>query len=503
MANKTFSVPITTDSVFQAAATASGSVSGDTTTITSIALNVPDDMWALAVTPDDFPTVTIIDGKQYRWTIKAKKTTLGGGTYVQKATLNIGTKLVINKPFFTIKYGANPVSDPSECVRSFYDLGRLTYYEWDPGASDIEITGNESVPLNVESGDDSISIKLTTDATYRFTWTLKNKTYSNTKKLAAKATRITNSYKIPKLWNEELPSSTYGWMDLKIESIFGTQVYQTITKQIKVTVPDDCVPVINSVTVADKAGRVPASWNMFVEEQSNVGLSAVSVTPSYGSAIVSVTMEVDDKTYTGTPTSLPTSKIFDTYGVKTITVTVKDQRGRTAEKSARITVVEYDPPTLSVDSIRCGSDGSIENEGVYFLAMTDTTYSTCNGKNSLTLTVAYKLTSNWTYGTPKTISPGEGQTAVCGGDLDTEFSYDVKYVLKDQFNTVTVIDFVSTAVYLMHFLHGGRGVAFGSKATRENYADFAFNAIFRGTCEFEKPNGETVTIAQIIEKLGL
>ena len=489
MANKTFKIPITADSALQKPATAYGSVSGDVTTITSVSISVSDSEWILGCLVEDFPKVTIIDGKQYRWTIKTKKKNIDGNEYVAAATLNIGTKLVINKPFFTIKYGTNPVSEPYESVRSFYDLGRLTYYGWDPGASDIEITGNESVPLNVESGDDSISIKLTTDATYRFTWTLKNKTYSNTKKLAAKATRITNSYKIPKLWNEELPSSTYGWMDLKIESIFGTQVYQTITKQIKVTVPDDCVPVINSVTVADKAGRVPASWNMFVEEQSNVGLSAVSVTPSYGSAIVSVTMEVDDKTYTGTPTSLPTSKIFDTYGVKTITVTVKDQRGRTAEKSARITVVEYDPPTLSVDSMRCGSDGSIENEGVYFLAMTDTTYSTCNGKNSLTLTVAYKLTSNWTYGTPKTISPGEGQTAVCGGDLDTEFSYDVKYVLKDQFNTVTVIDF--------------GGVAFGSKATRENYADFAFNAIFRGTCEFEKPNGETVTIAQIIEKLGL
>ena len=493
MANKTFKIPITADSAFQKPATAYGSVSGDVTTITSVSISVSDSEWILGCLVEDFPKVTIIDGKQYRWTIKTKKKNIDGNEYVAAATLNIGTKLVINKPFFTIKYGTNPVSEPYESVRSFYDLGRLTYYGWDPGASDIEITGNESVPLNVESGDDSISIKLTTDATYRFTWTLKNKTYSNTKKLAAKATRITNSYKIPKLWNEELPSSTYGWMDLKIESIFGTQVYQTITKQIKVTVPDDCVPVINSVTVADKAGRVPASWNMFVEEQSNVGLSAVNVTTSYGSAIVSVTMEVGDKTYTGTLASLPASKIFEDYGVKTITVTVRDQRGRTAEKSARITVVEYDPPTLSVDSMRCGSDGSIENEGVYFLAMTDTTYSTCNGKNSLTLTVAYKLTSNWTYGTPKTISPGEGKTAVCGGDLDTEFSYDVKYVLKDQFNTVTVIDFVST----------GRGVAFGSKATRENYADFAFNAIFRGTCEFEKPNGETVTIAQIIEKLGL
>ena len=242
---------------------------------------------------------------------------------------------------------------------------------------------------------------------------------------------------------------------------------------------------------------------MFVQDQSNVALTAMDASISYGSAIKSVVMEVGEKKYTGTTDDLPASGTFKDYGVVDITVTVTDGRGRTAEKTAKITVVEYSPPTLSVDSMRCGSDGSIENEGVYFLAMTDSTWSGCNGKNVPTLTIAYKLTSERNYRTPKSLTPGEGVTTVCGGDLDTEFSYDVQYILKDTFNTVTVIDYVSTAVYLMHFLHGGRGVAFGSKATMENYADFAFNAIFRGTCEFEKPNGETVTIAQIIEKLGL
>ena len=79
----------------------------------------------------------------------------------------------------------------------------------------------------------------------------------------------------------------------------------------------------------------------------------------------------------------------------------------------------------------------------------------------------------------------------------------VRYVLKDTFNTVTVIDFVSTAVYAMHFLHGGRGVAFGSKATVENAVDFTFDAIFRHGVKFIKSDGSEVTMQQILNKLGL
>ena len=78
----------------------------------------------------------------------------------------------------------------------------------------------------------------------------------------------------------------------------------------------------------------------------------------------------------------------------------------------------------------------------------------------------YKLSSQGVYTSAVKELPIGEATTVCGGDLNTEFSYDVRYVLKDTFNTVTVIDFVSTAVYAMHFLHGGRGVAFGSWKTQ-------------------------------------
>ena len=91
-------------------------------------------------------------------------------------------------------------------------------------------------------------------------------------------------------------------------------------------------------------------------------------------------------------------------------------------------------------------------------------YSSCTGLNSITITAEYKKTDTSEWLNKKTIKPGSN---VLGGELDTEFSYDVRYVLKDAFSTVTYIDYVSTAIYLMHFLHGGRGVAFGQKATMD------------------------------------
>lgn len=100
-----------------------------------------------------------------------------------------------------------------------------------------------------------------------------------------------------------------------------------------------------------------------------------------------------------------------------------------------------------------------------------------------------------TDGTAETITPGIN---TCGGDLNTEFSYDVLYTVKDQFTTVTYIDYVSTAIYLMHFLHGGRGVAFGQKATMEWYLDCAFKALFRDQVFFMTGNGVQVDVRDII-----
>lgn len=492
-------------------ATAYGSVSGDVTTITSIKLTQTADDWLFGIQKSEMPSTSVIDGVQYRWTVKS---TVQGGvldnkvTLVKEAVLNIGTKLTIRKPFFKVQYTDTNGKTMEENF-SFYDLGEMHPYDYDLGASEFEIDGKTAVPIMLENmGEDSIfKVKLTKDATYRFIWqvgevyTEMTKSYSLDKKYYS-GNSVSASYTVPMSWNEQIKSHTYGWVKTTVQCIFGTQVFAEFSKIVKASVPDSCVPVINSIQIADKRGRVPSSWGMFVEENSNIALSAITVTKSYGSDISSVTLTVGGKTYSGTIDKLPQTPTLEDYGIMDITVTVKDGRGRTAQKTAKVTVVEYHPPTLQVDSMRCDKSGSIANEGEYFLAATDSTYSTCNGKNTATLTVQYKLSSATLYGATKALPLGNG-TTICAGDLDTEFSYDVKYILKDTFNTVTVIDFVSTAVYAMHLLHGGRGVAFGSKATVENAVDFSFDAIFRGGVRFVNANGEEVTMQQILTKLGL
>lgn len=48
-----------------------------------------------------------------------------------------------------------------------------------------------------------------------------------------------------------------------------------------------------------------------------------------------------------------------------------------------------------------------------------------------------------------------------GGNISSEYSYDIKYTITDAFTTITVFDVVSTAAVVMDFKVGGKGVAVG------------------------------------------
>lgn len=181
-------------------------------------------------------------------------------------------------------------------------------------------------------------------------------------------------------------------------------------------------------------------------------------------------------------------------------ITVTDSRNRTVNKSAVVSIVSYASPKLSsIKSERCNASGETDNDGTYFLSTTSAVFSSCLGKNALTLTVKYKRTDLKNYGNEVQINPGSNVCA--NNDLDPEYSYDVLYTLSDEFNTVTYSDFVSTAVYLMHFLHGGRGVAFGQKATLADTLDCNFNAVFRKKLSCVLDDGTVLEVRDMMEQI--
>lgn len=413
------------------------------------------------------------------WTTN-KTETLVSTSYKTKMT---SAQMTISKPFFTLK-----LTDSSEGGTIYEET--FSFYEIEKAPTAATTSGG------VMDGSTKSKVTFTTsgtDATYKATFTLG--TYSG----SATSTTKELTYAIPISWCNAVPNATTGTANVVCQVLFGGVVYSSISTTLTVSVPTSVVPTLTSITLADKTDTpVPSAWKLFIQHQSGVRVSAITTAGAYSSTIKTIKLQVGtqstSKTYSAS--ALPQIDVVTQSGSLTCTVTVTDSRGRTASKTATVTFVAYSAPKFTkCTSERATSAGAVDNDGTYFKSTTAISYSTCSGKNAITLTVKYKKTDAVLYGTAKTITPG---TNTCGGDLNTEFAYDVLYTVSDQFTTVTYIDYVSTAIYLMHFLHGGRGVAFGQKATMEDYLDCAFKALFREEVYFMTGNGVKVDVRDII-----
>lgn len=456
---------------------AKGSVTGATTKV-SFVFTATDTVFGI----EQSKTINVyVNGskKTLSWTTN-KTSTLMDTTYKTKMTSAV---LTVSLPFFDLKI---LVSDG----RSLYE-DKFSFYDIEKAAGGAVTSGGTMDGVTASKVTFATS---STDATYQATFVLGD--YSG----SATSTTKELTYVIPIEWNNAVPNAITGNCTVTGKIFYGGQLYKTITCNLTVWVPTSLMPTITSATLADKADTpVPSSWEIFVQHKSGLRVSAIDCAGIYGSTIRTIKLEVGDQSVSMDydPADLPVIESVTNGGLSNCVVSVTDSRGRRAVKTAVLNYVAYAAPKFTaISSVRCNASGEEDNDGTYFLSTSTVSYSTCYSKNSIVLSVQYKKTDALIYSDAEVITPG---TNVCGnGELDTEFSYDVLYTLSDQFTTVTFTDYVSTATYLMHFLHGGKGVAFGHKATLEDYVDCAFKALFRDDVFFVTGNGQQVEVKDII-----
>ena len=457
--------------------TMTGSVTGASTKLT-IVYQANNILWGVSGS-----TINVyVDGTKVTcsWTVNKTETWMGT-PYKTKMT---SQQLTVNKPFFTLK-----LTDSGDGDEIFNK--EFSFYEIEKTPTAATTSGG------VMDGSTKSRVVFTTsgtDATYSATFTLGS--YTGT----ATSSTTTLEYAIPIAWCNALPNATNAQANVACQVKYGGVVYSSFAVKLTVSVPTSVVPTVSSITLADKTNTpVPSAWNMFIQHKSGVRVSAITTAGAYSSTISKIKLQVGSQTVSQnySASSLPQIDTITQSGSLTCTVTVTDSRGRTASRSATVTFVPYTAPKFTnCVSERCLANGEIDNDGTCFKSTTAVSFSTCNSKNTIVVTVKYKKTDAVLYGSETTITPGIN---TCGNnDLDTEFSYDVMYSVTDQFCTVTYTDYISTAVYLMHFLHGGKGVAFGQKATMEDYLDCAFKALFRDDVYFVTGNGIQVNIRDII-----
>ena len=219
-------------------------------------------------------------------------------------------------------------------------------------------------------------------------------------------------------------------------------------------VPDTVVPTA-SATWEDASGALGA-LGVYVKGVSRLTVD-VAGTGAYGSTITGASMTLGGKAYTG--------GVITSTGALALVVTVKDSRGRTGSKSYTINVVDYAAPTLTLTASRwstANASGTADDMGEY-AKITVTGYVAPAGSNTAALNIAYGSSSKAVSLTTGNVNYSMIVSAPSAATLP------IAATLSDKLFSSAASMTLSIGYATVDFLEGGRGIAFGTTATKEGF----------------------------------
>lgn len=291
---------------------------------------------------------------------------------------------------------------------------------------------------------------------HRVTWRLGD--WSATQDVAAGTASA--SCQIP---HSALPNAVSGTATAELETLNGGTSLGSNVYSFPVTVPAGVVPAIGSLTVSPVnagASSTAAGWGLFIQDRTRASAAMGGVSAGSGASIAAYSLTTSPD-YGGAAAASLTTGLLSAAGTVTITAVVTDSRGRTATRTATITVQAYAPPQITgTPSVyRCTSDGTRDDTGGTYAKLTaGFSCSGVNGQNSLTVRRVALNGAN----TDLT----SGAAAVIGaGGLSPDNTYQAVITLTDAVgSTTTYTVAIPSAAYLMHFAKGGRSIGIGCAA---------------------------------------
>lgn len=307
-------------------------------------------------------------------------------------------------------------------------------------------------------------------------------------------------YAIPTAWRLSMPTATSITAKVEVTTFNGaTQIGSSVTASFALTVPASVKPTINAtnVTLAPKQPTAISGFTNYVQGYSECEATFKPNASDFGSEVAISEKYVTYGSLKDNVTPYLTG-VLNTAGTITLTVGVKDARGRTATQTRTITVQAYSKPTANGFSVfRCDNLGAASDVGGYISVKATRIFSSVGGNNSVTAFRArYKATTAGSYGSWTNLTSGV-VSLVGGGTLLTTQSYDVQVQITDAVGNTSSYNFkVPTAATAFNLKDGGRGVAFGKYAETEELAEFDYpikapSANFTGAITVGNP-GQTL-----------
>lgn len=317
-------------------------------------------------------------------------------------------------------------------------------------------------------------------------------TWNGTKKqigtIASGTTTPSFSYTIPTDWEKNIPDSTSGIATFTLETISGSTSVGSKTVNATIKVRSGVVPSIGTVSISD-ANSICAGIGQYVQNQSKLKFS-IATSGNQGSTITSVSTKFNGQTYSG---STFTTQAIQNSGTLTYTITVTDSRGRTATKSGSVSVVAYNPPSLTnVSAKRANSSYAVdESSGTYALLHFKVGFTSLSNKNVTSFYIQYRASgaSSWTKINSWTNNYTLEQDYKAGNLFtSTTTMYEIAFGVKDKFMSDYSWQIVTvTPTYaLINFGKDGKSLTFfgqdGNNANRLTVnGDLAINSIKENT----------------------
>lgn len=280
------------------------------------------------------------------------------------------------------------------------------------------------------------------------------------------------SYKwtVPTELITSITTSSSKQIQLILETFKGTSNLGAKSKDLILTVPDNYVPTINSITITDTNSEIRSQFGFFIQSKSKPKFT-VNASGNNGSTIVSTLITFESKSYL----NIDTTETIINSGDLPYTIVVTDSRGKTAAQTGTLTVIEYKIPIVTnLSAKRANSRYEVdENDGVYALLGFTYSISTLNNKNTPRFTAQYrKIGGAWTtintwseYAETNYIFKGAGNIF-----SDKTASYEVRFGVKDYFysdylwvSTITI----SSTYTLINFGPSGKSVALFAQSNDE------------------------------------
>lgn len=291
-----------------------------------------------------------------------------------------------------------------------------------------------------------ISLQVFAPFTHRLTWQFGESSGVIGENVEAACTWVP-----PVTLASQIPNSTSGIATITCQTLDGENLIGSRSVYIALSVPETAVPTVTAAW--EDTAEAPAALGRLVQNVSKIAVEAQAA-GSYGSTVVSTALTLNGKPYAG--------QLIADSGDIPLVLTVTDSRGRTAAWQETLTVHAYQVPAVKLTAHRCDAEGNPDEAGEYALVTAQGSVSPIAGNSALLYL---------TYGTGAsriTLSAGEfTRSRIVAAPSVSTMKLSAR--VTDEFAAASDEMTLSVGFATVDFLDGGKGIAFGTSATKEGF----------------------------------